>query len=90
VLTGKDALEKKLIDGVGQIEDAYQKARELGVAPGASIVMYVPEPSGAQLLKLLSQSSQSSRANIEVNLTQKLLPPLEPGKLYLLPDYYAQ
>src|SRR4051812_38085684 len=42
ILSGKDALENKLIDGVGQIEDAYKKARELGGAPGARVVKYGP------------------------------------------------
>ncbi|HEX4641750.1 MAG TPA: signal peptide peptidase SppA, partial [Chthoniobacterales bacterium] len=35
ILSGKDALENKLIDGTGQIEDAFAKAKELGRAPGA-------------------------------------------------------
>ena len=33
VISGRDALKDKLIDGLGQIEDAYEKARELGDAP---------------------------------------------------------
>src|SRR6187551_3935556 len=33
ILSGKEALENKLIDGVGQIEDAYAKAKQLGGAP---------------------------------------------------------
>src|SRR6266702_1349101 len=33
ILSGRDALENKLIDGLGQIEDALAKAKELGHAP---------------------------------------------------------
>src|SRR4029079_19693247 len=40
ILSGKDALEDKLIDGLGQIEDAFAKARQLGNAPNAAIVKY--------------------------------------------------
>src|ERR1044071_3882293 len=34
ILSGRDALEHKLIDGVGQIDDAFSKAKQLGNAPG--------------------------------------------------------
>src|SRR5207253_9136182 len=40
ILSGKEALENKLIDGVGQIEDAYAKAKQLGGAPEAAVVRY--------------------------------------------------
>src|SRR6202008_1235738 len=38
ILSGREALDNKLIDGLGQIEDAFNKARELGGAPGATVV----------------------------------------------------
>lgn len=90
VITGKDALADKLIDGLGQIEDAYAKARELGNAPGAEVVLYKPQGGLGKLFKLLGESNESSQAQVEINLTQKAMPPLEPGKLYMLPDFYAQ
>src|SRR2546423_14081424 len=40
ILSGRDALDNKLIDGLGQIEDAYAKARELGHAGDAKVVKY--------------------------------------------------
>src|SRR5438045_51775 len=40
ILSGKDAFEHKLIDGLGELEDAFGKAKELGNAPGAKIVKY--------------------------------------------------
>src|SRR6187399_2673471 len=36
ILSGRDARDNKLIDGLGQLEDAYRKARELGDAPDAT------------------------------------------------------
>src|SRR5947209_3540929 len=42
ILSGRDALENKLIDGTGQIEDAFAKAKEFGRAPGATVVKYGP------------------------------------------------
>jgi len=87
VISGKDALDDKLINQLGQIEDAFAKARELGGAPGAAVVRYQP---GFKLGKLLQMLGQSEQSKIEINLTQKLLPPLESGRLYMLPSFYAQ
>src|SRR3954471_13752220 len=42
IMSGKDAVDNKLIDGVGQIEDAFRKAKELGGASDPTIVKYGP------------------------------------------------
>lgn len=87
IISGRDALKEKLINGLGQIEDAFDKARELGGAPGASVIRYQPGFKLGRLFKMLGQSDQSK---IEISLAQKVLPPLESGKLYMLPSFYAQ
>jgi protease IV len=87
IISGKDALKEKLINSLGQIEDAYDKARELGGAPGASVVRYQPGFKLGKLFKMLGQSEQSK---VEINLAQKVLPQLESGRLYMLPSFYAQ
>ncbi len=87
VVTGKDALDARLINGLGEIEDAYAKARELGKAPNASVVRY---ESGFKLGKLFHLLGQSEKAKIEVNLSNSLAPKLETGRLYYLPSFYAQ
>lgn len=86
VISGKDALGDKLIDQLGQIEDAYAKARELGHAPNAAVIRY---ESGFKFGKLLHLLSRSESAKIEVNLADRLVPKLESGRLYLLPSFYA-
>src|SRR5439155_3447859 len=40
ILSGKDALDNKLVDGLGQLEDAFAKAKQLGSAPEAKVVKY--------------------------------------------------
>src|SRR3981189_2167595 len=40
ILSGRDALNNKLIDGLGELDDAYYKAKELGNAPDAKVVKY--------------------------------------------------
>src|SRR4051812_21390167 len=73
ILSGRDALTHKLIDGVGQIEDAYAKARELGSAPGAAVVKYGPPFSLARFLRVFGESD----SKIELQLPKQLVPQLE-------------
>src|SRR4051812_40154111 len=59
ILSGKDALADKLIDGLGQIEDAFAKARQLGNAPDAAIVKYGPPFVLSRFLRALGKTSDS-------------------------------
>ena len=87
VVSGTDALEAKLIDGLGEIEDAYQKAKDLAKAPDAAIVAYEAQFSLSRIFQYLG--SEESRSKVEINLTQKLLPAMEPGRAYWLPGFYG-
>ena len=86
ILSGKDALDNKLIDGLGQIEDAFGKAKELGNASDATIVKYGPPFSFGRLFRAFSSSSNSK---IELTLPKQLVPQLETGRAYFLPSFYA-
>ena len=85
ILSGRDARDNKLIDGLGQLEDAYRKARELGEAPDATVVKYAPPFALGRLLRAFG----STESKIEVTLPKQLLPQLETGRAYFLPSYYA-
>jgi protease IV len=85
ILSGKDALDNKLIDGVGQIEDAFTKAKELGRAPGATIVKYGPPFSFGRFLRAFGSADNK----IELTLPKQLMPQLETGRAYFLPSFYA-
>lgn len=87
VVSGTDALTAKLIDGLGEIEDAYAKARELAKAPNAAIVAYEAQFTFSRIFQYLGSEGESGK--VEVNLTQKLLPALEPGRAYWLPGFYG-
>ena len=87
VVSGTDALEARLIDGLGEIEDAYRKAKELAKAPDAAIVSYEAQFSLSRIFQYLG--SEESRSKVEIDLTQKLLPALEPGRAYWLPGFYG-
>jgi protease-4 len=86
ILSGNDALKCKLINQLGQIEDAYAKAKELGRAPNASIIRYEAPFRFGKLARLFGESN---RANVEISLAEPALPKLESGRLYLLPGFYA-
>ena len=86
IMSGKDALDHKLIDAVGQIEDAFTKARELGHAPDATIVKYGPPFSFSRFLRAFGSARDSK---IELTLPKQLVPQLETGRAYFLPSWYA-
>jgi len=85
ILSGKEALEHKLIDGLGELDDAYYKAKELGNAPDAKVVKYGPPFSLSRFLRIFGESE----SKIELQLPKQLLPQLESGRAYFLPSYYA-
>src|SRR5947207_6547768 len=85
ILSGKDAFDHKLIDGLGEFEDAFTKAKQLGNAPGAKIVKYRPPFSLSWFLRVFGQGD----SKIELQLPKQLVPQLETGRAYFLPSYYA-
>jgi protease-4 len=86
ILSGKEALNNKLIDGLGQIEDAFAKAKQLGNAPEATVVKYGPPFSLARFFRAFGQTGNSK---IELQLPKQLVPQLEGGRAYFLPSFYA-
>ena len=86
ILSGRDAHDHKLIDGLGQIEDAFRKAKELGNAGDATVVKYGPPFAFSRFLRAFGQTGDSK---IELTLPHQLMPQLESGRAYFLPSYYA-
>jgi protease IV len=86
IISGKDAKEAKLINSTGYVEDAYAKAMELGKVKGAAIICYESPFKFGRILRLLGQSE---KASVEVNVVKNLLPKLEAGRLYFLPESFV-
>lgn len=84
VVTGRQALEAKLVDQLGYIEDAYDVARELGSSPGAKVVRYGSESGILEALGLAMRTS-GQPTEIKVNLGSSLGTSLRPGIPYYLP-----
>ncbi|PYJ62829.1 MAG: signal peptide peptidase SppA [Verrucomicrobia bacterium] len=85
ILSGKEAFEHKLIDGLGELDDAFSKAKELGNAPDARVVKYGPPFSLSRFLRIFGEAD----SKIELQLPKQLVPQLESGRAYFLPSYYA-
>lgn len=88
VVSGTDALAAKLVDQLGEVDDAYAKAKELGNAGGASIIRYEAPFKFGRILRMLGKSD-AGKSKIEVNLMKSFAPQLEVGKLYFLPSFFA-
>ena len=85
ILSGKEAFEDKLIDGLGELDDAFAKAKELGNAPGAKVVKYGPPFTLSRFFRIFGETD----SKIELQLPKQLIPQLESGRAYFLPSYYA-
>ncbi len=87
ILSGTDAFAEGLLDQVGYIEEAFEKARELGSAPDATVVRYERTYDINRIFRLFGESSARG-ARIEVDLLKEQVR-LEPGRVYLLPPFFA-
>ena len=86
ILTGKDAKEAGLVDQLGYLEDAFDKARALAEAPDAGVIRYQSGLNFQRLLRLLGAGMESK---VEVKLTPGPSFRMQPGRAYLLPEFYA-
>ena len=87
ILSGTNAYAAGLVDQLGYVEDAYAKARELGNAEGASVVLYKRSFTLSNFFQLFGESSQA-KTKVQIDLLQGM-PQLKPGRLYLLPPFFA-
>ncbi len=89
IITGKDALSAGLINAIGGVEEAWAKARELGNEPDAPIISYQEVFHIGRLFRFFGSEAAGQPGTVEVNLGKELLPPLEPGRAYLLPSLFV-
>lgn len=85
VVSGREALNAKLVDKIGYIEDAYAAARELAKSPDAMVVKYGSEPSFFELMGMESGARSSNKVELQLP-GANALPKLQPGCLYYLPS----
>ncbi|HUF63837.1 MAG TPA: signal peptide peptidase SppA [Verrucomicrobiales bacterium] len=91
IMTGEEAQALGLIDETGYIEDAYTRARALGAAAGATVVRYRRSISLASLFGLTARKAELKPGQrLELDLSDRLASPMEPGQAYFLPAFYAR
>jgi protease-4 len=88
IVSGVDALKEKLIDGLGGFDEALEKARELGSAPGASAIRYSAPMAFGRLVRLLSETPIKG-AKVQLDLGGRLDGRLPSGRLYFLSPVLA-
>lgn len=87
ILTGRDAQAAGLVDQLGYIEDAFTKARELSDSPKAGVIRYEPTFNFGRILRLLGAGA-SSKVELQLGSRSPSFG-LQPGRAYLLPEFYA-
>lgn len=87
ILSGTDAHAAGLVDQLGYIENAYDKAKDLAKAPGAEVVRYKRIISFAHFFRMFGES-HSKAPEVKISGLENLTR-LEPGRVYLLPPFYA-
>jgi len=87
LFTAGEAKKVRLVDSLGYIEDAYNRARELSKAGMSTKVIHYSKPSG--MFGLMGALERMSNPKVEVKLPEAVAPSLKPGVPYLLPFTYA-
>ena len=92
VMSGLDALDESLVDATGYIEDAYDRARALSGSPDAKVFRYRRDGGMMGLLGAVARgglrAADGQTGRVEIDISDRILPRLQPGMIYLLPSYY--
>ncbi|MEK0446709.1 MAG: signal peptide peptidase SppA [Verrucomicrobiota bacterium] len=85
IVSGVDALKEKLVDELGGMDEACEKARVLGKAPGASVIRYSAPMAFGRLMRLLSETSTKG-SRVQLDWRGLAGSKLQNGRLYYLPS----
>lgn len=83
VYSGKDALATGMVDGNGYIDDAYAGAMSAAGVQNATVVRYQLRQGLFDSLHLFGQAAANS-GKVELDVSDRLLPRLQPGVGYYL------
>ena len=83
IVSGQKALELKLVDATGYLDDAFADARQIAKLPeDAPVIRYVAPFHWSRVFRFLGQQSESS-TNLQISLFPESFR-LQAGKLYYL------
>ena len=83
ILSGRAALEKGLVDELGNLETALARARKLAGIEDADVVTFEPPPSLGHLFRMLGKA-QSGRGTVRIDLGLGTGPSLPQGRMYFI------
>lgn len=86
VISGKEAHRLGLVDELGNLKTAKQRAERLAGISSANLVQYRQPYKLGSLLRLLGESKNESTIKLDLGLD---LPKLQAGKLYFLSPSYV-
>jgi hypothetical protein len=78
-----DALKERLVDELGGFEQALEKARELGNAPGAEAIRFTTPLAFGKLVRFLSEAPRPA-GKLKVEIGAPGGTKLQSGRLYFL------
>jgi protease-4 len=93
VFSGAKAKEAGLIDATGYIEDAYERARKLAGAPDAPVYRIRSSVGFFEAIGLAEGSGEkpkSESGRLEIDISDRIWPRLQPGMIYLLPTAFSR
>ena len=83
IVSGSDALKERLVDELGGFEQALEKARELGNAPGAEAIRFTTPLAFGKLVRFLSEAPRpAGKLKLEIGAPSGTK--LQSGRLYFL------
>jgi protease IV len=88
VMGGKDALQAKLVDQLGYIEDAYNEARKLGKSQGAMVIRYKQQMSLFDAFGIEAEAKAGQKIQLHVP-GLSAMHALKPGCLYYMTPMMA-
>ncbi len=88
IFSGAKAKDVGLVDTTGYLEDAYDRARELGKSPEAKVWKIRTPVSVFEAFGMVKNPAPPQN-RIEIDIADRILPRLQPGMVYLLPSTWV-
>ena len=83
VITGEEALERKLVDQLGNFYDAIDLAKKEAQLSGTPVLVYPPEDKGHFLEQLMGNAAGAAAEAVKARLAQDVQAAQQPGVYFM-------
>ena len=87
IFSGEQAWELGLVDELGDMDRAFERAKSLAGLPDAKLIAYEQPFSFSSLFRIQSALPSDSQIKLDLGLD---IPGLEAGRLYFISSTYVQ